>query len=133
MTFLSKLGKVMQITGKVLAVVTGFGPALAALTPSKKDDEVLAKLVDPLTQIAGIVIQVEGMAQALDTPLPGTQKLQMATPIVAQIIVQSSILANHEIDNPVLFKQGCASIASGMADVLNSIKEDSAKTVTYSG
>ena len=133
MTFLSKLGKVMQITGKVLAVVLGFGPAIATLTPTKKDDEIMAKLVDPLTQIAGIVVQVEGMAQALDVPLPGADKLKMATPIVAQIIVQSSILAGKEIANPELFKAGCASIASGMADVLNSIKADDVKTVTFSG
>lgn len=133
MTFLSKLGRVMQIAGKVLGIAVGIMPGLALMTPTKKDDAIVATLLDPLTQIAGIVIQVEGMAQALDTPLPGTQKLQMATPIVAQIIVQSAILANREIANPALFKQGCAAIASGMADVLNSIKEDDAKTVTYSG
>ena len=31
MTFLSKLGKVMQIAGKVVAVYLGFAPGLAAL------------------------------------------------------------------------------------------------------
>ncbi len=133
MTFLSKLGKVMQIAGKVVAVITGFGPALAALTPTKKDDELLAKLADPLTQVAAIIVQVEGMAQALDQPLPGTQKLQMATPIVAQIILNSGVMVGKEIRDPALFKQGAASIASGMADVLNSIKEQAVQVQDYSG
>ena len=131
MTFLSKLGKVMQIAGKVVAVVTGFGPALVALTPTKKDDEIFSKIANPLVQIASIVAQVEGMAQALDTPLPGTQKLQMATPIVAQIVL-NDLVAGKKIHDPVLFKQGCASIASGVADVLNSIKEEEVQTVTVS-
>lgn len=131
MTFLSKLGQVMQIAGKVVAVVTGFGPVITALTPTKKDDEFLARIASPLQQIAGIVAQVEGMAQALDTPLPGAEKLKMATPIVAQIIL-SDLIAGKKISNPVLFKQGCASITSGVADVLNSIKEDEVKTTTIS-
>lgn len=124
MTFLSKLGKVMQIAGKVVQVFLGFAPGIATLIPGKKDDQVVAALVDPLTQVAQVVIQVEAMAQALETPLPGPQKLQMATPIVAQIILASSIMAKHEIHDPELFKKGCASIASGLADILNSIKDD---------
>lgn len=131
MTFLSKLGKVMQIAGKVVAVVTGFGPAIAALTPTKKDDEFLAKIANPLVQIAGIVAQVEAMSQALDQPLPGTQKLQMATPVVAQILL-NDLVAGKRIHDPALFKQGAASVASGIADVLNSIKEDEVKTETVS-
>ena len=133
MTFLSKLGKVMTTVGKVLAVVLNVGPVITALTPTKKDDEILAKIADPLTQVAGIVIQVEAMAQALDQPLPGTQKLQMAAPLVAQIILNSSIMAHKEIANPALFKQGVTSIASGMADVLNAIRPEDVETVSYSG
>ena len=133
MTFLSKLGQAMQIAGKVVAVVTGFGPMIAALTPTKKDDEFVAKLADPLVQVAGIIIQVEAMAQALDAPLAGPDKLKMATPMVAQIILASGIMVKHEIRDPALFKAGCASMASGMADVLNSIKESGASTVNYSG
>lgn len=124
MTFLSKIGKAMQIVGKVVQVLLGFGPGITSLTPTDKDDKVWAQIVDPLTQVAHIVVQVEAMAQALDTPLMGPDKLKMATPMVAQIILSSAIVAKHEIANPELFKQGCASIASGMADVLNSFKDN---------
>jgi len=132
MTFLSKLGKVMQIAGKVVAVYLGFAPGFAAMTGSKKDDAIVAATIEPLQQVAAIIVQVEAMAQALETPLPGPEKLKMATPIVAQIILASGIMVKKEIADPVLFKQGCASIASGMADVLNSLKDD-VEMVTYTG
>ena len=131
-TFLSKLGKVMQIAGKVVGVYMGFAPGLAMLTPTKKDDEFVGKTIEPLQQVAAIIVQVEAMAQTLDVPLPGTDKLKMATPIVAQIILQSGVLAGKKIANPELFKQGCASVASGMADVLNSIKESGVETKDFS-
>lgn len=131
MTFLSKLGQVMQIAGKVAAVVVGFGPVITALTPTKKDDEWVANNANTLAEIAGVIAQVEAMAAALSQPLPGTEKLKMATPIVAQIVL-ARIVAGKKIDNPELFQKGCASIASGVADVLNSIKESEVKTTVVS-
>lgn len=131
-TFLSKLGKIMQITGKVVGVYLGFAPGLAALTPSQKDDKIVAATVLPLQQIAGIVVQVEAMAQALDTPLAGPDKLKMATPLVAQIVLSSGVLAGKKIANPELFKQGCAQLGSGMADILNSIKESGVQSENFS-
>lgn len=122
------LKKVGLILGKVTELVLGFGPIITALTPTKKDDELMAKLADPLSQVAGIVIQIEAMANVFETPLPGTDKLKMATPMVAQILLSSAIMADQEIANPTLFKQGCSSIASGVVDVLNSLK-DNVKTI----
>jgi hypothetical protein len=121
MTWLKKVGTILL---KVTEIVVGFGPVITALTPTKKDDQVVAVVSDTLTQVAGIVTTVEAMAGALSQPLPGTEKLKMATPLVAQIVLQSSIMVKHEIANPALFQQGCASIASGMADVLNSLKDN---------
>jgi hypothetical protein len=131
-TFLSKLGKIMQITGKVVSVYLGFAPGLAAMTSSKKDDQFVAASIAPLQQIAGIVVQVEAMAQALETPLSGPDKLKMATPMVAQLVLSSGLLAGKKIANPELFKAGCASIASGMADVLNSIQESGVESENFS-
>lgn len=118
------LKKAGIIIGQVTAAVVGLGPLVAALTPSKKDDEYVAIAADTLAQIGGIVTQVEAMAGALSQPLPGDQKLLMATPMVAQVILSSALMAKHKIADPVKFKAGCASIASGMADVLNSFKDD---------
>jgi len=118
------LKKAGIIIGQVTQIVLGIGPLVAALTPSDKDDKAIPLIADSLAQIAGIITQVEAMAGVFDTPLPGTEKLKMATPMVAQIILQSAIMARQEIADPAKFKAGCASIASGMADVLNSLKDN---------
>jgi hypothetical protein len=118
------LKKAGVIIGQVTAAVVGLGPVITTLTPTKKDDAALVVVQDTLNQLAGIVTQVEAMAAALSQPLPGSEKLKMATPMVAQVILASSLMARHKIANPALFQQGCASIGSGMADVLNSLKDD---------
>jgi hypothetical protein len=131
MTFLSKLGKVMSVVGKVIVVAGGFAPGLVAMTPTKKDDEIWGKVSPSLANIASIVAAVEAMSAALVEPIPGAQKLQMATPIVAQIIL-NDLVAGKKIQDAALFRTGCERITGGIADVLNSIKEDEVKTTTVS-
>ena len=119
MSFLKKLGQViLNVTG----IVTGFGPLIAALIPGNKDDKIIQIVSADLTQIANIIQQVEVFGQALG--LPGADKLKGSAPAVAQIILQSSLMINKKINNPVLFKQGCTKIADGMADILNSIPDN---------
>lgn len=118
------LKKAGLIIGQVTAAVVGLGPLITAFTPTKKDDDAMPIIADTLNQLAGIVTTVEAMAGALTMPLPGDQKLLMATPLVAQVILQSSLMARHKIDDPIKFKAGCAAIASGIADVMSSLKDD---------
>jgi hypothetical protein len=125
MKWLTLIGKIV-LTG--LSVVTGFGPMVGNMIPGTKDDKIIKTAEDTLTQVAQIIGMVEAIGQAATTPMPGAEKLKVATPLVAQIILSSSMLAQHKIDNEVLFRQGCASIASGMADVLNSLKGEPEKT-----
>lgn len=117
MTFLKKLGSILL---KVTEIAVGFSPIVQQLLPGSATT--VATVSKDLAQIADIIVQAEAMGQALGQA--GAQKLIAATPMVAQIILASSILANHKIANPGLFQQGCTSIASGMADVLNSLKDD---------
>jgi hypothetical protein len=119
MSFLKKLGQVAGTVGKVAMVAAGYGQLVETLVPGQKDK--IHVISQDLAQISVIAQQVEVMGQALG--LPGAQKLTAATPLVAQVILQSSILAHHKIDNPVLFQQGCQKIADGMADVLNSLED----------
>ena len=116
------LKRAASIVLKVSDAVLGFGPLITALTPTKRDDQILAQIAPGLTQIAGIIGQVEIFGQALG--LPGAQKLTAATPAVAQIILQSAFMAGHKIGDPVKFQAGCTQVASGMADILSSLKED---------
>lgn len=118
MTFLKKAAEIIL---KAVGIASGFLPLLQGVIPERAADKV-AEVSDDLTKVAGIIVTVESAAQALSSPLPGAEKLKMATPLVAQVILQSDVLVGKKIDNPVLFQQGSASIASGMADVLNSLK-----------
>lgn len=116
MKFLTKLG---QIIAKVTSVATGIAP----LFPQY--DKVTGKVVDTLNAVAAIVMNVEIFGQVLNTP--GPDKLKAATPAVAQIILQSDMMAGKKINDQVLFKQGVEKVTAGIADILNSIKDDEVK------
>lgn len=116
MKFLSKLG---SIIGKVTAIATGIAP----LFPQYNKET--GKVVDTLNGIASVVMSSEVIGQVLNTP--GADKLKGVTPLVAQILLQSDMLTGKKINDAVLFKQGAEKIASGMADVLNSIKDSEIK------
>lgn len=115
MKFLSQIGK---------AILTGAGyvARFEGLIPASVSNSVpgLVKIEDDISKIANIIIDVEAMGQALS--ITGPDKLKAAGPLVSQIILKSSILVNHEIADQALFTKGCASIGSGFADVLNSLK-----------
>ena len=115
MTFLKKFGGLIV---KGLQIVSGLQSS--GLFPTQAG--ALQVVSKDLASIAEIITQVEVMGQVLGSP--GADKLRAATPLVAQIVLQSSILARHEIANPELFRAGCQQIAAGMADVLNSLKDD---------
>lgn len=117
MTFLSKLGAIIL---KSVQVLTAIEPLATAYAP--KSPQVLDMAENDLTKIGAVIMQVEVMGQAL--ALPGPQKLIAAAPSVAQVILQSTLLAGHKIANPTLFAAGAAKMADGMADVLNSLKDD---------
>lgn len=116
MTFLKKLG---QILAQGTAVLMGFGPMVSALYP--KTAGAIQTVESDLSQVAQIVALMEG---AFQVPGSGVQKLQGATPLVAQIVLQSSMMVGHKIEKPELFKQGCQELASGMADILNALHPD---------
>ena len=116
MKFLTKLG---QIILKGVEIWAGFAPLVQTAFPNQAGT--IQTVSNDLAQIANIVVETEAVGQALG--LAGNQKLQAATPSVAQIILSSSMLANHKIANPDLFKQGCQKITDGMADVLNSLHD----------
>lgn len=121
MKFLTKLGSVIA---KVTAIATGIAP----LFPQYNKET--GKVVDTLNGIAAVVMNVEVFGQVLETA--GQDKLKAAAPLVAQIILQSDMMTGKKINDPVLFKAGSEKIASGMADVLNSIKENEVKEESIS-
>lgn len=120
--FLSTFGK---IAINAAGIVSGIGPIFAASIP--KSAGPIGTVISDLAQVAGVIQTIEVAAQAASAPIPGAEKLKMATPLVAQAILQSSLLAGHKIANPTLFQQGSQKIADGMADIVNAIDEGSVK------
>ncbi len=121
MPFLKKLGTVLV---KATEIWFGFSGIAGALNPGAAG--VIQKVDASLTQIAQIIIEVETIGQKL--AIAGPQKLTAAAPLVAQVILQSSLLVGHKIHDEALFNKACGEIAGGFADLLNSLDENGVKT-----
>lgn len=117
MKFLTKLG---QILVKATEIVTGFGPIVKQFVPVAGN--VLQEATTDFELVSSIIANVEAIGQVAG--LKGPDKLKAATPLVAQAILSSSMLAKHQIANADLFNQGAQKVADGFADVLNSLKDD---------
>ncbi len=117
MGWLAKFG---GIALKFVQIAAGIAPIVQAEIPGSSGTvQIVSK---DLTEIAQIIQEVEVMGQALNQP--GAQKLTAAAPLIAQIILQSSLLANHTIADQAKFQAGVNSVASGIADVLSSLHPD---------
>ncbi len=119
MKWLSQIGQIALQLGKIAPIA---GPILSALIPGTKDAAIIAKATTTIDQLAGIIVQAEIMGQALN--LKGPDKLKAATPAIAQMILQSSVMTGRTIADPVLFEASCTGIASHVAGLLNSLKAD---------
>lgn len=109
------LKKIGDIVLKITEIISGVSP----LFPQYQNGTQVA--VSELQQIGAVISNIEVFGQVLGTP--GADKLKAATPVVAQLILQSALLVNHKIENSALFTQGAGKIADGMADVMNSLKD----------
>ena len=116
MKFLTKLG---QILLQATSIVMGFAPLAKIALPGNAGT--IDTVSQDLAEVAQLVANMEAIGQVLT--LPGAQKLQGVTPLVAQILLRSAIVANHKVGNPALFQQGAGKIADGMADLLNSLDD----------
>ena len=119
MSFLKKFGRVLV---KVIGVVVGVGPIIGAAIPGEKDDRLIGKVKDTLQEIADLVLITEGMFAGI-SDASGLQKLAAASPFIAQIIQRSELMANREIMDEAKFAAAIQTITSGMADLLNSLKD----------
>lgn len=122
MTFLKKLG---SIIAAVSGVFLGFAPAFTKAVPSAGG--VIETISKDLSEVGNIVAQVEAIGQLKG--LAGPDRAKLAGPLIAQIILSSSLVAGKKIEKPDLFNQGCVTISGGVADVLNSLHEDSVSAV----
>lgn len=122
MTFLKKLG---SIIAAVSGVFLGFAPAFEQAVP--KSSNVIDTVSKDLAQVGNVVAQIEAIGQLKG--LAGPDKAKAAGPLVAQIILSSSLVAGKKIANQDLFNQACVEISGGVADVLNSLHDSSTDAV----
>lgn len=101
-------------------IFTGFGPAIKAGL-SDKGDAVYDRFTDTLNQAASIVVQVEAIGVALK--LTGNQKLEAATPLIAQLILKSDLMVGKKIDNPAMFQEGVQNLVDAVVKILNSTND----------
>lgn len=125
MKFLTKFG---QIINRALQIAGIFSPIVSTTAPQSTG--IVQTVSTDLAEVAGVITNVEAFGQALS--LKGPDKLKAAVGPVSQIILQSSLLANHKIALPDLFTQGSTKIADGMADVLNSLNPEGIQTTNKS-
>lgn len=118
MTFLKTLG---QLILKGVQIWLGFAPIVS----QQVGGGVVQKVSRDLAEIARIVVDMEALGQ--QSGMPGTERAKAAGPLVAQIILDSTLLSGGKIAQPDLFAAACVTIAGGVADVLNSLHADGIK------
>lgn len=123
MTLLKKIGQLILEGAKI---VGGFAPMIEAVLPGQA--ATVQVVSADLAQLATIVTQVEAVGQAINQP--GTLKLTAAAPLVAQVILSSSVLVGKQIANQALFNQACTEFGGAMADLLNSLDANGVQAET---
>lgn len=115
MTFLKKLGQWIVAGVKI---EMGLAPLFQQLYP--QSGQIIQKVESELTSLMGIVITAEAFGST--TGLPGSEKVRVAGPLVAQMIQQSAFMIGKDIADPVKAAEAAKTIAGGIADWLNSLK-----------
>jgi hypothetical protein len=118
MTFLKKLG---QIISTISGIFLGFAPFLTKEVP--QTGQVVQIITKDLAAVADAVTNAEALGQMQG--MSGADKAKYLAPIVAQIVLSGTIVANKKIANQPLFLQGCGNLGGAVADILNSFHEDS--------
>jgi hypothetical protein len=123
MTFLKKLGSALA---QGIALATGMWPLVSKFFGAGTAASQTANaVVNDLTAIGQVVVQAEAMFQGTGT---GPSKLAAATPLVANIIKTSELVAGHKISNEAAFTAACQAITSDVANLLNSLDSSTVQT-----
>lgn len=124
MSFTSFLGKVGKALAEGVSIALGVGPIIFPFLGSKVQGTATT-VINDLTSVGQVVTMTEAILQG---PGNGADKLAAATPLVANIVQTSELVAGHRIANESLFIQGCQKITSGVADILNALDPGAVQT-----
>lgn len=119
MSLLKKIG-IGIIKGA--AAFAGFAPLIQQAFPQFTGQ--IGRVSNELDLMADTIVSIEAASQAIfGTDGNGEQKLKMAAPLVANVLLKSALVANHKIAKEDLFRQSAAKFADATADLLNSLDE----------
>jgi len=119
MTFLKKLG---MIIAKIGMIAAGIGPIAAQAFPEEASQ--IGKVTDTLTLATQVVVNIEGISAALESPMSGEDKLRAASALVSNIVLQSDLMTGGKIHDTALFTKGTTELTQGIVDILNSRNAD---------
>ena len=123
MSFLKKLGLVLAQVG---ATAVGIGPIITPLLGSwgsagGKINQGISVVVNDLTTIASLIVQVEVALQGKTGP----DKFQAALNLVGPVVRTSQLVSGKKIADEAMLQKGITEITQGVVDVLNSLHQES--------
>jgi hypothetical protein len=125
LTFLSNFGQ-MVLRGMNIV------PAVTQVIESSAGQPI--PVLDKLSQISALVKQIEVIGQNMKSPIPGPEKAQAIAPLVAQVILSSSLAAGKKM-NPAkeaAFSAACTAMGGVVADIENCFEPDNTIVATTS-
>jgi hypothetical protein len=109
---------------KAAEIVTGIVPLVAGALPANAANAT-ATVASDFSKVANVIQTVEvGFAAISGADKSGSQKLQAATPLVKQVVLdwlQSGTLGSKKVKDQAGFDNACTELTSGFADLLNSL------------
>jgi hypothetical protein len=117
MTFLKKLGQILAQVGQF---AIGIEPLIDRMLPN--GGGIVRTVSQDLTEMANVVVNIETLANVMGTP--GPDRLKQVAALLGPIVLQSAVVAKHDIGNPALFQQSLTGYAQATVDLLNSLKAD---------
>src|SRR3981189_96487 len=123
MSVLSKIGQVLLKVGSIASEIMGF-PFIGQLLGGTKAGAVVATTLGDFNSVAQILSFMEAAYPSLDGAKTGSQKLNAAAPLVAQIVLvwaQSNLPGHNKLKvDAAVFADRVKALTSAFADLLNS-------------
>ncbi len=119
MSFLKSFGEAML---RGTSIVTGLAPMIAPVANiiAPGSGAAITVVTDTFVAIIEKICLVETIGQQMGAP--GAKKLELATPLVAQVILASPLLRDKKVIDQAKFDGAVKGLSSNMADLLNSLE-----------
>jgi len=113
----------MAFLSVLKAIGRGVGFALGIVATLPQGGKPIVVVGDILSKVTQAVAMAERAAEKWGTAVTGAQKLAFAADIAADAIATSELLTGREIADQDKFQRGVNSLTSGIADILDSLKQ----------